>query len=116
MNSSAPRAPSIGGIAAPADAVSPDVLVAFRYLFVILVIVGALGVCVWTRMAVRGTAVELGSARSQLAREQARHERLLVERAVLRVPGRLQDMANGMALVTPAEVVTLHPVAESVTP
>jgi cell division protein FtsL len=102
-----PTLPIAAGPGVDDAATSADVLVLFRYLVVILVVVGAMGVCVWARMAVRGTAVQLGAARSALQREETRQERLMVERSLLRDPGRLQSAANGMRLDAPAKVVTI---------
>lgn len=86
---------------------SPEVVFLFRYLLVILVMVGALGGCVWSRMAVRHTALQLDATRSALARAESRHERLLVERALLREPGRLQDTADALGMVPASAILTL---------
>ncbi|MFZ5477943.1 MAG: hypothetical protein ACOZNI_14305 [Myxococcota bacterium] len=89
----------------PVAVASPEVAALFRYLVVIGMIVAALSVCVWARMAVRQTALELDAARSSLARAETRHDRLLVERALLRDPGRLEATARALALATPVAVV-----------
>jgi hypothetical protein len=91
----------------PVVTASPEVVLLARYLLVIGMIVAALSVCVWARMAVRQTALELDAARSALARAETRHDRLLVERALLRDPGRLREGAVGLALAAPVAVVDL---------
>jgi cell division protein FtsL len=89
----------------PVVTASPDVVVLARYLLVIGVIVAALSACVWARMAVRQMALELDATRNALARAETRHDRLLVERALLRDPGRLRATADDLALVAPVAVV-----------
>ncbi|MDP2312802.1 MAG: hypothetical protein Q8P41_07845 [Pseudomonadota bacterium] len=82
-----------------------------RWLGAMLLIAGALAACVWTRMAVRATALELDSARSALASAEIQHERLLVERALLRDPGRLAEAAAALSLVPPAATVNVNEAA-----
>ncbi|MES2638627.1 MAG: hypothetical protein V4850_04075 [Myxococcota bacterium] len=82
----------------------------FRWLVAMLLIAAALAACVWTRMAVRATALELDSARSSLARAEILHERLLVERALLRDPGRLAETAASLSLVAPVATVNVNEV------
>lgn len=98
-------------VVAPAETADSDLLTLFRAIVVILVTVGAVAATVAVRMAVRHTALELDAARSELARADILHDRLVVERALLREPGRLQAAADGLALVAPAETVTLAPTA-----
>ncbi len=117
--SAALRAPalSVGGVQIPGlvvpalDAEPGELRLLFRYLTAMLVIAAALAVCVWTRMAVRSTALELDSARSALVRAEIRHERLQVERALLRSPSRLGDVAIARALVAPTAIVHIATVA-----
>lgn len=82
-----------------------DLRLLFRWLTAMLFIAAALAACVWTRMAVRQTAVELDAARSALARAEIQHERLLVERSLLRDPGRLAETAAALTLVPPVAIV-----------
>ncbi|MFN7142992.1 MAG: hypothetical protein ACK4YP_04400 [Myxococcota bacterium] len=84
-----------------------DLRLLFRWLTAMLFIAAALAACVWTRMAVRQTAVELDTARSALARAEIQHERLLVERSLLRDPGRLTETAGALGLVPPVAIVSL---------
>lgn len=80
----------------------------FRWLVAMLLLAAALAACVWTRMAVRATALELDAARSSLVRAEILHERLLVERALLRDPGRLAETAAALSLVAPVATVNVH--------
>jgi hypothetical protein len=91
-----------------------DLRLLVRWLCAMLLIAGALAGCVWTRMAVRATALELDATRSALARAESQHERLEVERALLRDPGRLQASADALALVPPTAIITVD--AEDATP
>jgi hypothetical protein len=95
------------------EATSTDFRLLFRWLGAMLLIAGALAACMWTRMAVRATALELDATRSALSRAEIQHERLLVERALLRDPGRLADTATALALVPPVASVNVN---EAVTP
>jgi hypothetical protein len=108
-----PRADTVGGrlrsaVLAPVRVASPEVHAVLRYLVVMLVCTGALGALVWTRMAMRRTALELDAARSALARAETQRERLLVERTLLREPGRLQAEADALGLVPPEKIVTVE--------
>lgn len=99
---------------AAAEANPADVRLLGRWVGAMLIISIALGACLWTRMTVRQTALELDATRAAVAHAEIVHERLLVERALLRDPGRLADSAASLALVAP--VVTEHlaaPVAEN---
>lgn len=80
----------------------------YRWLVAMLIVAGALAACVWTRMAVRATALELDAARSSLARAEILQERLLVERALLRDPGRLVQTATALSLVVPVATVNMY--------
>lgn len=91
------------------DARPADLWLLGRWLLAMSIVTVALGACLWTRMTVRQTALELDSARSAVARAEIDRERLLVERALLRDPGRLADSAAALSLVAP--VATEHLVA-----
>lgn len=95
-------------VAPGAQVASPDVLILFRYLVVIFVVVAALGATVWVRMAVRHTALQLDQTRSELARATIERDRMLVERALLREPGRLQGVADGLGLVAPVATLDVR--------
>lgn len=94
-------------VVAPAETADSDLMALFRAIVVILIVAGTVAFCVAVRMAVRHTALELDAARSELARAEILKDRLVVERALLREPGRLQAAADGLALVAPVETVTL---------
>jgi cell division protein FtsL len=85
-----------------------DLRLLFRWLAAMLFIAAALAACVWTRMAVRHTALELDATRSAVTRAEIQHERLLVERSLLRDPGRLQSTAAALGLVAPVDTVTIR--------
>jgi hypothetical protein len=72
-----------------------------------LLLGAALSTYLWSRTAVRETAVELDRARSDLARATAQVERLEVERSVLRQPIKLGEGAASLGLVPPVAVVDL---------
>jgi hypothetical protein len=93
---------------APALEADPaEVRLLLRWITAMLFIAAALAACVWTRMAVRQTALELDAARSALVRAEIQKERLLVERSLLRDPGRLAENATAIGLVAPAATVDL---------
>ena len=101
------RAPVV--VHAPATGADPaEVRLLFRWLTAMLFIAAALAACVWTRMAVRQTALDLDAARSSLARAEIQRERLLVERSLLRDPGRLADSATALGLVAPVVTVDMN--------
>jgi cell division protein FtsL len=92
------------------EAVAPDLDVVdagpvVRVLFATGVAIGAIGVAVWASMSVRRLAVDLDKARAELEVAQIDQQRLLVERALLRDPGRLGALAAGMRLESPQGVV-----------
>lgn len=93
-----------------AEAVSlPDFLVVFRFLLVLLALTGSMGAYLWSRMEVTRMSVALDESRSDLYRADTMHERLELERATLRQPGRLQEEANVRGLTSPKELVVIHP-------
>lgn len=92
------------------EADSTELRLLYRWLVAMLLIAGALAACVWTRMAVRATALDLDAARSSLVRAEILHERLLVERALLRDPGRLAETAAALSLVAPVATVNVNEV------
>jgi cell division protein FtsL len=95
-------------VAVPTLTADPEeVRLLLRWLTVMLFVAAALGACVWTRMAVRQTALELDAARSALVRAEIERERLLVERSLLRDPGRLAGSAEALGLVAPAATLTV---------
>ena len=81
---------------APVAADPAEVRLLFRWITAMLFVAAALAACVWTRMAVRQTALDLDAARSSLARAEIQQERLLVERSRLRDPGRLAENAAAL--------------------
>ena len=74
---------------------------------VMLFVVSAVSVHLYTRMLVQETALRLDRARSELVRAQTHHDRLLVERTMLRAPARLGAIAVSQDLTSPASVVDL---------
>lgn len=92
------------------DADRGELRLLFNWVVAMLLIAVTLAFCVWTRMAVRATALELDAARSALARAEIQQERLLVERALLRDPGRLAETAAALALVPPVATVSVNEV------
>lgn len=95
-----PHAPTL-------EADAQELALLFRWIAAMLFIAVTLGACVWTRMAVRQTALELDAARSALVRAEIQRERLLVERSLLRDPGRLAESAAAIGLVAPAAIVAV---------
>lgn len=84
-----------------------EVRLLLKWITAMLFIAAALAACVWTRMAVRQTALELDAARSALVRAEVQRERLLVERSLLRDPGRLAENAAAIGLVAPVATVAV---------
>jgi hypothetical protein len=112
MSTALPRTEphTIGAPAAPAAALDTnpaDLRLLFRWIAAMLIVATALAACVWTRMAVRSTALELDAARGSLARAEIQQERLRVERSLLRAPDRLETSASALGLVPPAAIVTV---------
>ncbi len=87
------------------DAAAPEVRTLLRFLGVMTFITAAVSVHLWTRMQVRATALKLDHERSELVRAQTYHDRLLVERTMLRSPGRLGALAVSLDLTAPEAVV-----------
>jgi hypothetical protein len=84
--------------------VAPEVRVMLRFVGVMLFIVSAVSVHLYTRLQVQETALRLDSARSDLVRAQTHHDRLLVERTMLRAPARLGAIAVAQDLTAPVAV------------
>ena len=84
---------------------APEVRLLGRLLGVMLFVTSALSVHLWTRMQVNDTAIRLDRARGALVRAQTDRDRLLVERTMLRSPGRLGAIAVGLDLAAPESVV-----------
>ncbi len=104
------RVPSVHGGATThghLEADPAELRLLFRWLTAMLFIAAALAACVWTRMAVRQTALDLDAARSALVRAEIQHERLLVERSLLRDPGRLAESAGALGLAPPVATVSV---------
>lgn len=95
------RAHHLSGLSATA----PEVRTLLRFLGVMVFITAAVSVHLWTRMQVRATALKLDHERSELVRQTTRHDRLLVERTMLRSPGRLGALAVSLDLTAPEAVV-----------
>lgn len=83
---------------------APEVRLLVRLLGVMIFITAAVSVHLWTRMQVRETALALDHARGQLIEAQTHHDRLLVERTMLRSPGRLGAIAVSLDLAAPTAV------------
>lgn len=86
------------------DAAAPEVRLLARLLGVMIFVAVALSVYVWSRMQERETALALDQARGQLVEAQTHHGRLLVERTMLRSPGRLGSLAASLDLSAPVSV------------
>lgn len=112
-----PAAPSRAAVSAPVRAstaraaTAQDVGLAIRFLVVLFGIgsVGAVKLAITSQM--QQTAVALDHARSEVQRAEIRRERLLMERAMLRQPGRLQAAAAQLGLEAPVAVVDVPPVS-----
>lgn len=87
------------------SATAPEVRTLLRFLGVMLFVTAAVAVHLWTRMQVRETALKLDHERGELTRAQTLHDRLLVERTMLRSPGRLGAVAVALDLTAPEAVV-----------
>ncbi len=85
----------------------PEVRLLLRFVGVMLFVVSAVSVHLYTRMQVQETALRLDRARSDLVRAQTHHDRLLVERTTLRAPSRLGAIAVSEDLTAPVAVVDL---------
>ncbi len=95
--------------AAPVASVAmPDLLVLLRVGVVLLVAAMALGFQTWARLQVTARAVELADARTALNAAEILHERLVLEKSLLRQPGRLQVQADALGLVNPVAVHTVR--------
>jgi hypothetical protein len=88
-------------------AVAPEVRLLLRFVGVLLFVVSAVSVHLFTRLQVQETALRLDGARSDLVRAQTHHDRLFVERTMLRSPGRLGAIAVAEDLTAPERVVDL---------
>lgn len=89
----------------------PEVRVLLRFLTFTLFLTTALSLYLWARMGVREAAVDLDTARSELARAQVAHDRLILEETMLRQPNRVGAAAGGLGLQAPVEthVVAARP-------
>jgi len=95
--------------AAPvAEVALPDFAQLLRVMSVTVVVAVAAAIMVWTRVEVRTSAAALSTLRSQLAAAQVEHDRLALERALLRQPGRLQADADRLGLVAPVAVMAVE--------
>lgn len=93
---------------------APEVRTLLRVLGVLVFVTIAASIHLYTRTQVRETALLLDHARSELVRAQTQRDRLLVERTMLRAPGRLGALAVGLDLVAPEAVVAVaQPPAEA---
>jgi cell division protein FtsL len=90
----------------PTESIDASPYVRFAFVFAVLVML--VGMTVWTSMTMRHRSVALSKARDRLEAAQIEHQRLLVERALLRDPGRLGTLAEGMGLVSPTAVVDMR--------
>lgn len=100
------RARALPHTGAPAR-LAPEVRVLLRFVGVMLFVVAAVSVHLYTRLQVRETALRLDRARSALVRAQTHQDRLLVERTTLRAPSRLGAIAVAEELTAPVAVVDL---------
>ncbi len=94
-------------------AMAPEVRTLLRFMGVMVFVASAISIHLWTRTQVREKAVILDRTRSELVRARTHHDRLLVERTMLRAPGRLGALAVGLDLEAPAAVVDVAPVGEA---
>ena len=94
-------------------AMAPEVRTLFRLMGLMVFMASAISVYLWTRTQVRERAVLLDRTRSELVRARTHHDRLLVERTMLRAPGRLGALAVGLDLEAPAAVVDVVPAADA---
>lgn len=88
--------------ASPAD--WADVAQAGRILVVILAVATALGVQMWSATQVREAAAQLSATRALVQQAERRHDRLLLERAMLRQPDALRAHADASGLTYPVAV------------
>ena len=87
-----------------------DLMMTLRFLGVLAVIGGALAAYLWSRMEVTRMAVALDEARSELSRADMLNERLMLERQLLRQPGRLAEEAQNRGMVPPVVVIEMEAV------
>lgn len=86
----------------------PDFMIMLRFLGAVSLIGAALAAYMWSRMEVTRLAVMLDETRSDLARAEVLHERLVLERSMLRQPDRLAAEAQARGMVPPARYVDLR--------
>jgi uncharacterized protein HemX len=91
--------------AASETVTASDFAIVLRFMAVLSVVFGCLGMYLWSQMQVTRISVALDEARSELARAETIQGRLLLERSMLTQPNRLQQEANLRGLVLPVTVV-----------
>ena len=86
----------------------PDFMVVLRFLGTMSLIGAALAAYMWSRMEVTRIAVALDETRSDLARAEILHGRLVLERSMLRQPDRLSGDARSRGMVAPEQYTDLR--------
>lgn len=90
--------------AASETVTASDFMVVIRTFGVLTVVMGCLAAYMWVQMEVTRISVALDETRSDLARAETIHERLLLEKSMMLQPGRLQDEANVRGMVAPQSI------------
>lgn len=97
-----------GAVHAPAaEAALPELMMLVRFLGIGVLLAGALSVYLWASTGVRETSLQIDRTRHQLEAARVAQERLTLERAMLRDPGRLVADASSLGLVAPVATVDL---------
>ncbi len=87
----------------------PNSIVLVRAGHAAILVLVTMFLTIWMRLDSRDAARELQIARDQLAAARQEQRQLLVERAMLRDPARLREVARGMGLTPPRAVIHVGP-------
>lgn len=97
-----------GVVHAPAaEAALPELMMLVRFLGIGVLLAASLSVYLWASTGVRETSLRIDRARHRLEAARVTHERLTLERAMLRDPGRLVADASTLGLVAPVATIDL---------
>lgn len=95
-------------LAAPvAEVAAPELQMLLRLLLFGVLLAGAMSVYLWASTGVRETAIRIDRKHRELERARIDQERLVLERAMLRGPGRLGQDAAALGLVAPEATIDL---------
>ena len=99
-----------GAVAVPAaEASLPELRMLVRFLVIGILLAGSLAIYLWASTGVRETALQTDRARRHLEVARTEHERLMLQRTLLRDPGHLAQEGARLGLVAPIATVDLAP-------